>query len=527
MISHPKDANTLNPNFPLVSSLEILTSEGQREFSMHRLTRPLFLRNTERGCFVIQELFLVSLVLGASQEGLSAKATGPQSAPLFSLEDYFSEVVEKHEGLQALRDSSQAKQRRLSEPSLLFWPALEANAAYSLNDRDSPLTQIDRQKNQVYSLGVLEKTPLGVNAALRYKLSYSRFETLGGARPLIEYWDSFPSLEVSVSLWRDLGGRESRAQVDAARRAVKAESYLEKFQAKQVLAQAETLYFKLAAARMLKEISQDVIRRAQELYRWAKEKEDLQLADKSDRLQAEALLRLRELDFARLESQLKEVSRAFNSLRGIDSDQVGLRVDVLRDEPIHVPAKKVRDDVLAALESSKAREAQAREAYQRNLPTTEVFGSYAWGRGKSQASQAFESSFSRDEREYTLGLKFSMPLNVFLSSQVRAAYSREERASAKIYERKLFEQESDWKRLLASFEDAQERLRLHKLLENVQKEKLDAQRKQLQRARTTMFQVIQAELDYADARVQRVSAQALVHELVAQMKVYGDAYEPR
>lgn len=464
----------------------------------------------------------LSFVFGLSF-GLLNSLPNFLSAQTLSLEDYLKQVKENHQGYAGSLLASTGAELRSRDSSLVLWPMLSGLAQFSKDDKDDLLTSLDQQTRHTFNLGVSEQTPFGLQAKFSYNMNYISFESLsGGTRPAQKYYEGRPQLDLSQALWRNGFGSELRAGVRAAEAAARSVSFMESYRGRVILSQAESVYWNLSVAKEFVSIQSDVLKRAQDLYAWAKNRVELQLSDKSDRLQAEALLRLRELELKNAKDQERSAARAFNEFRGQNSDDVSESLASLDSAKIVIPQRaELRDDTKAAREQQIATQANARLGREKTRPVVDVFGSLGLNGSRMGASDAFSESFKTDEPYLLGGLRISVPLNFGLAAKVKEGYQKEEVAAQKNFERKIFEQESQWANLLQRLDEAKERFELTKILEKVQKEKLKTEKERLNRARTTTFQVIQFELDNAQAQIARLKSHADILAIVAEMKTYG------
>ena len=130
------------------------------------------------------------------------------------------------------------------------------------------------------------------------------------------------------------------------------------------------------------------------------------------------------------------------------------------------------------------------------------------------------STFNRPT--YVIGLKFSVPLDLDTTSKSRDGWRKEKIAAELTYDRKLFEQEENWKDLNETLSEARKHLELSRKLEVIQESKLNAERARLQHGRTTTYQVLLFEQDFLQAQLGRIRDQANVLNIIAQMKLFGE-----
>jgi len=98
-------------------------------------------------------------------------------------------------------------------------------------------------------------------------------------------------------------------------------------------------------------------------------------------LQAEALVKARELELVSARNEERSASRVFNSSRNIDSEHVQeilSEIDSTTINELKIPARAtLRDDVKAAREAARAAGANAVMSTERNKPTLDLVGNLA------------------------------------------------------------------------------------------------------------------------------------------------------
>lgn len=470
--------------------------------------------------------------------GLQALAAAAAPSEVLTLDVYLSQVREKHEGLKALALTSEAAMQRSSEKNLLTAPSLFSNVQVASDAKPNmaPALLGTQTNNDNFSVGVSKLTDFGLNAKLYYTLAYtdiegmdpSIFQNIGLPPQLFDsprFYEARPTLEINQSLWRNGFGSETQAALKLLEAQARATSFDTSFKGKQLLAEAEGTYWRLVAARETVSIQQDSYERAKKLREWNARQTKLELADKADLLSAEAGLQSRGLELQGALDEERSVSLSFNSLRDIDVSMVNERLtslDVVRFDDLPVPSKEgLRDDVKAAAESRSAAEADAAINEEKNKPTLDVFGSLSLNGRNADLGGSVHDSFNTDKPTAAAGIKFTTPLDFGQMSEDRAAYIREQQAAELAYRRKLLEEARDWKDLNDKLTEARRRLRLAIAIEQAQNTKLIHERDRLRLGRTTTYQVLLFEQDYAMAELTRLKTQAEILGIIAQMKTFS------
>ncbi len=487
----------------------------------------------------------IALIALTWAEGLA------EANPSLDLKDYITQVTQKNTGVQGSTLSGTASEMRSIEAKLLTAPTLYASIETKGDGKIQPFSflQYDRLETNVASLGVMQNFSFGLQAKLHYDLMTLRYinPQTGALGPLgaslgtiftNQFINFSPVLELTQSLWGNGFGRTTRASKELIEAQALASSHLSRFEAQNTLVQAELTYWRLAAARQIIEVQNQAIDRAQKIYEWNQNRVNLHLGDEADALQAQALLQARALDVLTASNEERSAARAFNSARNQDSDEVKetlhrLALDDLNS--VETPKKtKIKEDVQAAKEAAKATQADSIVHLEKNKPNLEVYGSLAlngqpqnmyappYG-GTVNAGQSLGLSVLPNRPTYVVGVRFSMPLEFDTVSQSQEAWRQQKTAAELTYERKLFEQEENWKGLTQSLDDSKKHLELSQQLEVTQKNKLEKEKERLTRGRTTTYQVLLFEQDYLFSQLGRIKDQVTLLNILAQMKLFGES----
>ena len=249
------------------------------------------------------------------------------------------------------------------------------------------------------------------------------------------------------------------------------------------------------------------------------------LSERSDFLQADSNLKLREYELQNALQQQNLLQRTFNSMRGIDSNIVTEELEDVDNKNLKAlspPIKAaLREDTKAAFEQQNLAKANAALAIERNRPTFEVYGSYSLNGRAPEQADALSNSFKSDHSTSAIGLRFTTPLDFGTTSSAIDGYKKEQIAAEYNYQRKVFDQDREWNDLLTKFENAKVRLDLAEKISETQRIKTINERNRLNNGRTTTFQVLSFELDLAQADVLRIQTETDLLNIYAQLKIFS------
>ncbi len=402
---------------------------------------------------------------------------------------------------------------------------VEQNQALAIFRYNSVYTQTNR-------FGLSYDSEIGLKTNIFYSLNNSHYKGLNTtslSNPVLASTNTqaIPTIEVSLPLWQNGFGRSTRAQRDSLFYNNQAQKLNAKALAISELIDAEKTYWFLVYARKAVEIQKRALESAKKIYDYVYKKEKMNLGEKSDVLQAKALVESRELFFKQAQNNEKIANRNFNQKRYINSEIVEEKLedfDIKKLEKIVFSSVKPQDriDVKAKKALMKSMIANAKIEEESNKPSLNIYGSYSMTQIERNRDIALQNSFDSKGRAGKIGVEFSMPLNIGLSSDVRLG-ARKAITSEKInYRSELANQDLHWQNLIQNLHNYQENLRLALAIESAQKAKLENERKLLKQGRTSTYQILVFEQDYSNAELNAQEMAYKFHQFLADKKLYEE-----
>ena len=447
-----------------------------------------------------------------------------------TLTSYLQQVETQNDGVRASQRAAGAANMYVKEARIGLMPT--AFASYTRKKDQSPqppvLLQYDSLLTERLEVGVSQNTEFGLNGRIFYDLNSTQYSNLKfGAQtigvPL--YYDAHPTVELTLSLWRNWRGGETMGQVETSEAQARLDKTSADYQTEQLRLTAEAAYWRLVLAREAVGVAREASARTDQIDAWTRRRTNLQLADRSDFLQSQAAVKSRRLDLRTRLDEERAASIAFNSARSEPSLSVAEKLLPFSGEAftkLPLPERrKERGDVAVARENARLTAASARLAAQRDLPTVELFGAYALSSLNGTAADTTGTALAVDHPTQTIGVRLTAPLAFGALSDARKGREMQESAADLTLRRKSFEQDRDWDDLAQKFTQAKERLDLAQDLESAQKEKLNYERARQRNGRTTMQQVLLFEIDYENAQLGRITILSELNGLLAQMKLFG------
>jgi len=478
--------------------------------------------------------------LGSALLGMASALASP-----LTLDGYLEQVQEKNPAFASSRMAGEAANGKATEAELLTAPQFFASTQWGKDARQGLFFTYESVSNDAYSFGVQQQTSYGLSAKVSY--SFNRFEyvglpaqfLLGNPTLAAPFFESSPKLELSQSLWRNGFGSETRAQQKQIEAAARATEQGETLKLKLTRAEAEAAYWRLALARESLRMAEETSSRARKLADWSSKRANLGLGDRSDALQGAAAVQLRDLQLQAARDEERAARHAFNTARGLSGADVAEALEDLSQARLALPESgaatfggasgekiPVREDLLAAEQSLRISEAASELGRARSTPSLNVVAQASLFNRSADTGDAISESFGFDQPQYGAGIQFTLPLDFGATRAARAGYQKDIEAAELSLARRRLELEQEYLDLKRKLEESTQRLKVARELESIQKEKSNHERDRLARGRSTTYQVLLFEEDYAQARLTRLRTQFEALALSTRLKTFQSLPAP-
>ncbi len=455
----------------------------------------------------------------------------PQSraAGTLTLDAYLQQVRAGNKAAQAAESLSRAGELKAAERITFQSPSFYATWMQSRDQKPTSNPAFMGSETNVDSLswGIQQITPFGLVGKAGITTNHVMIE---GASPqflpLSDFYETRPQLEVSQSLWKNGFGRETRAQLDIIEGQALLAKHSEKLKSKFLMAEAEGSYWRLALAREALAAQKDSWSRAVKMRDWSAGRVKMSLADRADLLQSEAAVKGRELEMQVALDEEQSACRQFNSLRGMTGDKVSEALTRLTTDTMEgmkePPRAGPREDVMAAREAEKLTKAAATLTREKYAPQVDLFATFAGNGRDADDGKSSKDGMAMKNPTRQYGVRINVPLGVPAVLDQRHGAEMEARASELTRERREFDEEREWETLKDALADARKRLDLAGKMEAIQKDKYEHEKGRQAKGRSTLFQVLMFEQDYAAAQLNRIRMKADYMRIIAQMKTFSD-----
>ncbi|MGE4169497.1 MAG: TolC family protein [Candidatus Margulisiibacteriota bacterium] len=449
----------------------------------------------------------------------------PKTMPLQS---YLQEVQRQNKTIVGAKLAIEAAALKQKESNLSTTPVFYSNGQALSDSKLGPMTTFTGEQTLAYSVdaGVSTQLSMGTQLKAGYSLAYT---SLVGANPFFvsqtAYYDAKPMIEITHPLWRGAGGSLIGANKRVIMAQANAQQLSNQYVVTQVLNQAEAVYWRLALAQQAVKIYKDGVARAQKMSDWVSRRNALELGDRSDALQAQANVELRRLELQTAEDELRGAKRAFNAYRNASEGTATETLDFPSDDALMAMAQPVkpqlRDDLKAAYAGLEATSANVEINRQRLTPVLDAFASVALNQHYPTLTEAATSTLSTRYPTGMIGLKFSTSLDGPLVDDIlKGAVKDYESAKATLQQRQ-FDQDQEWVDWTQKLGDAKKRLNIVAHIEKTQYSKWQYEVEKHQKGRSTLYQVLLFEQDYALAQLNRLRAESDVIAAYVQLKRFG------
>jgi len=203
-----------------------------------------------------RELGGVLLVFVMTATGLLGCSQNVQAQNL-KFEQFLDQVKGQNQGYQGSKLRADGARDRIGEADLMTSPQVFWNSQWAMDEAQkmNPAAQGSKAFYQNHQLGLSQQTGFGVAAKLYYNLNYTSLTGTNAAFvPLPSVYEGKPVLELSIPLWRNLLGVETRGNRDALQAQTEAMQFSESFTSRVILAEAEGAYWRLALAKQNKKL---------------------------------------------------------------------------------------------------------------------------------------------------------------------------------------------------------------------------------------------------------------------------------
>ena len=443
-----------------------------------------------------------------------------------SLDSFLARVAENNAQVQAARLQKEAASLKKRQGDLQeLAPLLLLEGGYSNDSQETafPTQQGTRTLGKFYSLGVSKKLITGTTLSAQWSQTHSDIEGL--AFPYQPVWDSRFMLGISQSLWKDGFGRGVRLRHEREDAQEKLNLLTAEMQERQVLVDAESVFWDFAVQVLDRQEKADALKRAEKIRAWTLRRLGSGIGDRADRLQVESLIASRKLAQISSGDSYESSRRRVADALGVPEAELGeLGLELLsreRELPVLDSAAEPRRlDVWIQSYAARIGESVARETREMLRPDLSLQGAFGANAREAEIGDSSADALARDTSVYRVGLKLALNLDFGLKSDLRRAADAEAKAARLKSDKLARDRASSWSELARRHAELGSSIRAMESLVKAQEAQLEREQERLSLGRTTTFQVITFEQAVADARLSLLQLRAGQRKLEAASRLY-------
>lgn len=469
---------------------------------------------------ILLSLSFLSLLLTARSEAMS-------------LDAYLSRVEEKNGLVKSHRLNEDSYQLRMAEGDLITSWNLFASGQLMTDKKASqnPLFEGTKRTQDLFQLGFEQQSSYGVH----HKLYYAHDRTaLFGVDPTFfqtpEVAKSSFNYEVVLPLWRNQFGKSTRDQIDSVKEQNLSESLSARFSRKQIRANAISAYWRVKAAQELNKLLDEQLQSNLTFLNWTSKRVRDRLGEDTDLRQAEAAVALRRYEIESAKAELLEATQAFNLMQQEPAEAPVPELSPLPElQKPTVPADLAgairREDIQSLEALLKVENAQSRIAAETSRALLDLNALFSTNGLDVSDRESFRKSLRTDHPSYTVGVKFSIPLDrSSVNDMQRSAQARTASVETRL-ERKKYEVAAEFESLKRNYTQLVTIYELAKTVEKAQRLKYQTESERRRIGRTTTFQLLSFQQEHQQSKQALIRAQSAVLQLDAQFKLFDMSSE--
>jgi outer membrane protein TolC len=442
------------------------------------------------------------------------------------LDDYLNMVIQSNSELQSVQSNINAVKNKLAQVDMIYSYSFNTNVSYT-NDQSgrpyNPLARVDVAKAVNCETSISKQFATGTQVSLGLNASSGQYKYISSQVYYYGVRDIAPFVKLQQSLWKDINGHFTKSNIAKAKASARATLYLLEYKKQNILFNAKLTYWNLSYAKTVINFRKMSLSRTEKILEWNKKRYDLDLAEKLDLLQSEAAVKLRELNLKLAYEDESKANRAFTKLLNIKDEKIKYNVEKFEDKgnnfekDIILNRKGTRADVLATIEDVKSA-VYDQISSKKNMGTDLVLiGQFALNGVEQELNVAMRRISNGDKPSYTIGLKYTLPLDFKLKKTINEGYESAKISAQRAAEYAAISENNDWLQLEDNWNNARIRLKHVLEIEKIQKQRYEEDKNLLRKGRSTTYQVLQSEQALDDATLNVLQS---IFELI---KIYEQA----
>lgn len=426
---------------------------------------------------------------------------------MITMQQYLDMVAENNSELKSVQANIDAVKGKIAEIDRAYSYFLNAGVSYSDDQSGRPFAvqsaTMERLSLMNADVSVSRQFDTGTQVSLGMQGSYGSYNNR--LSPDYEVTDLAPFLRLEQSLLKNWNGGNTKASISQARANANSALYLLEYRKQGIILNSKLAYWNLSYSRTVIDFRRSSLERTKKILEWNQKRFNLDLAEQTDMLQSQAAFKMRELNLKlAYESEVKS-ARDFNRLINVADPKVNYDVETFITAGSNFEKDKklekngTRADVLSAMEDVMSA-MQAQLISESSLGADLVFtGQFALNGVNKDFSKASSDLTEMNKPSYSVGLKYSLPLDFSLRKTIGAGYKAAQISAEKAVENAKLQESSDWLQLVDNWNNAKSRFALSIEIRDIQHKRNEEEQRLLKKGRSTTYLVLQSEQDLDDS----------------------------
>ncbi len=334
---------------------------------------------------------------------------------------------------------------------------------------------------------------------------------------------------LSQNLWKNSFGAATRLRYER-------EDYEKKQQFAELLRRQalsliefENLYWDWALTIKEAELQEKNLKRSQEILRWVRARYNRAAAEKTDFLNAQALLARRELQVNSIQQRITQaLSRVERFIPRTDWRPDVRDLSGSRDtDQLVIPwveeenSKPVPLEYLSLSNEAEAQKMRAKETRDSIRPELNIEANYGKNAIDPRTGEAINRASIENNEVYSIGLVYRTGLD--LSRERKMVRSETKRSEALLERKRALEAEAQiaWDKLKEELKDLDTQIKQAEELVEIQTQRLNAEKDRYLKGRTTAFEAITYEQEVAESEIMLWNLYALKRKTEARARLFA------
>jgi outer membrane protein TolC len=456
---------------------------------------------------------------------------------ILTLKNFLSEVEKKNHELISASFAIEAMGKKMKELDMAYSPFASLDASYIIDKSGAGFGSTLPTKEMragTLDAAVSQKWPSGSNLSAGLTANAASFDLYYPTRILssdllsnFAGYELKPFIRFDQSLLKDLFNGQTQSGINKTKSAIKAAQYMQLFAKQQIVLKAKAAYLSFSLAKEVVQFRQTSLERSKKLLDWTEKRYKVDLADKSDYLQAQAAYKLRQLNLQMAAEDEVKACSDFNELTGSNCASSEYTLEKVSDlTQVYGLTDKLkrngkRADTYAANENYASSSFAQKEAFRRSGAEVGVYGMVALHGLELSLSEAFKQLYNAEKPMFVFGINYTTTLDFSKVFETRKGYELDMHSAFESLNKTEVSADNDWEELTRNWENVKSRLALAQDIKDIQEKRVNAEQEKFQRGRTTTNNVLNAENDLDDAslNVYRLTMEELL--TAAQAELYN------